>query len=62
MSQITSVAFWYTVSLTEKVFESHKHPFALKMPRLLATCKIGRIDTLLLIPHQKMGLQMFYAM
>jgi hypothetical protein len=60
--QTTSVAFWYTVALSEKAFESNKSPYALEMLELSATCKVGRMDSLLVIPHQKMGLEMFKAM
>jgi hypothetical protein len=60
--QTTSVAFWYTVALSEKAFESKNSPYALKMPELPATCKVGRMAHLLVIPHQKMGFEMFEAM
>jgi hypothetical protein len=57
--QITSVAFWYTVALSEIAFEPNKLPYALKMLGLPATCKVGRMDSMLVIPCQKMGLEMF---
>jgi hypothetical protein len=60
--QTTSVAFWYTVALSEKAFQFKKPPYALKMLEFSATCKVGRQDSLLVIPHQKMGLEMFKAM
>jgi hypothetical protein len=54
--QTTSVAFWYTVALSEKAFQSNKPLYALEMLEFSATCKVGRRDSLLVIPHQKMGL------
>ena len=36
--QTTSVAFWYTVALFKKSFESKNPPYALKMLELPATC------------------------
>ena len=60
--QTTSVAFWYTVALYAKAFESNTPPYALKMLELPATCKVDRMDSLLVIPPQKMGLEMFKAM